>query len=189
MHSRLDDKPIQSDTGQPLSETDLHHAGQSQLPSKLGDYLELKKSLTKTKNQKLKEWILEQQLEILDFVKQYGYIPDSLRYELYELDALINELYQKHSAGTKPTQQSLFKVRRISRKEAQNSVHLKIHAFNKQKIIQPRVFEKAKLVKNTEGNAEVDPEKNIASSIENYIIREGQVGSVQDYSHTGSYMI
>ena len=105
--------------------------------------------MTKSKNQKLKEWILEQQLEILDFVKQYGYIPDSLRYELYELDALINELHQKHSVGNKPIRQSLFKVRRISRKEAQNSVHLKIHAFNKQKIIQPRVFEKAKLVKNT----------------------------------------
>jgi len=74
----------------------------------------------------MKEWILDQQLEILEFVKQYGYIPDSLRYELYELDALINELYQKHNSVNKQTRQSLFKVRRISRKEAQNSVHLKI---------------------------------------------------------------
>ena len=74
----------------------------------------------------MKEWILDQQLEILEFVKQYGYIPDSLRYELHELDALINELYQKQASINKQTRQPLFKVRRISRKEAQNSVHLKI---------------------------------------------------------------
>ena len=59
-------------------------------------------------------------------MKQYGYIPDSLRYELHELDALINDLYRKHSSENKHVRQSLFKVRRISRKEAQNSVHLKI---------------------------------------------------------------
>mgnify|MGYP007025654204 CR=1 FL=1 len=90
-------------------------------------------------------------MEILEFVKQYGYIPDPLRYELHELDALINELYRKHSAETQ-NRQSLFKVRRISRKEAQNSVHLKIHAFNKEKIIKPRVFEKSKLMKNSGTN-------------------------------------
>jgi len=107
-------------------------------------------------------------------VKQYGYIPDKLRYELYELDALINELYQKHNKDKKHSRQSLFKVRRVSRKEQQNSVHLKIHAFNKQKIIQPRIFEKSKLVKNATANPKEDgDEKHIRSSIENYIIREG----------------
>ena len=138
----------------------------------------------------MKEWILNQQLEILEFVKQYGYIPDSLRYELHELDALINDLYRKHSSKNKNIRQSLFKVRRISRKEAQNSVHLKIQAFNKEKIIKPRVFEKSKLVKNSaENKKDFGEEKQIKSSIENYILREGQVGSVQDYSHTGSYLI